>query len=169
MTAQRANRSWDPELSAGTARNPSAQTMNKLTGLFLIGTTCVTAVCAEIPSIIANGFDAYKGSGSKAALAIWLQDAPPTANVNTVGLPPDLGPGVEKPGAFGPMESYEVIATYSATSRLRRIYAVAYFQQGPLFFCFDLYRTKGAWVTYGLKLNTDPELVIPIELIEKRS
>ncbi len=143
--------------------------MKLFTRLFLIGTTCATAAFAELPSVIANGFEAYKGSGSKAALAIWLQDAPPTANVSTAGLPPDLGPGIEKPGAFGPMESYEVIGAYSASPRLRRIYAVAYFQQGPLFCCFDLYRTKGAWVTYGLKINTDPELVIPIELIEKKS
>ena len=143
--------------------------MKLFTGLFLIGMACVSAACAEVPSIIANGFDAYKGSGSKEALAIWLQGAPATANINTTGLPPDVGPGFEKPGAFGPMESYEVIATYSPTSRLRRIYAVAYFPQGPLFCCFDLYRIKGVWVTYELKLNILPEQVLSIELIEKSS
>jgi len=142
--------------------------MNPLRTLLLVGMTCASAACAEVPPLIANGFEAYKASGSRAALAIWLQDAPATANINTVGLPPDVGPGFEKPGAFGPMESYEVIATYNPTARLRRVYAVAYFPQGPLFCCFDLYRVKGAWVTYGLKLNTVPEQVLPIELIERQ-
>jgi len=141
--------------------------MNQITRLLLIGITCASAAYAEVPSLIANGFEAYKGSGSKAALAIWLQDTQPNANINTVGMPPDVGPGFEKPGAFGPMESYEVVATYSPTARLRRIYAVAYFPQGPLFFCFDLYRMKGAWITYGLKIDTVSEQVFPIELIDK--
>lgn len=129
---------------------------------------CASAAYAEAPSLIANGFEAYKGSGSKAALAIWLQDSQPNANINTAGMPPDVGPGFEKPGAIGPMESYEVVASYSPTDRLRRIYAVAYFPQGPLFCCFDLYRMKGVWVTYGLRINTVPEQVFPIELIEKQ-
>ena len=127
--------------------------MKRLTRLFLAGLACASAACAEVPSIVTNGFDAYKSSGSREALAIWLQGAPATANINTTGLPPDIGPGFEKPGAFGPMESYEVVASYSPTSRLRRIYAVAYFPQGPLFCCFDLYRLKGVWVTYGLSSN----------------
>jgi len=118
--------------------------------------------------MIANGFDTFKSTGSsREALAVWLQGAPATANIDTVGLPPDVGPGFEKPGAIGPMEAYEVVAVYSTTPRLRRIYAVAYFPQGPLFCRFDLYRVKGAWVTYGLKIHTVPELVLPIELIEK--
>ena len=136
--------------------------------MFLAAMACLSAALgAELPPMIANGFEAYKSTGSREALAIWLQGAPATANINTIGLPPDVGPGFEKPGAFGPMESYEVVVVYSPTSRLRRIYAVAYFPQGPLFCSFDLYRLKGVWVTYGLKLNTVPEQVFPIELIER--
>lgn len=122
---------------------------------------------AQVPALIGVGFEAYKASGSKDAIAAWLRNAPPSAGINVEGLPPDIGPGFEKPGAFGPMDSYEIIASYSPTVRLRRIYAVAYFPQGPLFFRFDLYRTAGNWVTYGLKLNLDPEQVLPPELIEK--
>ncbi len=143
--------------------------MKPITRFFLVGLACVSAACAEVPTIIANGFDAYKSSGSREALAIWLQGSPATANIDTIGLPPDIGPGFEKPGAFGPMESCEVIAVYTPTARLRRIYAVAYFPQGPLFCRFDLYRIKGVWVTYALKLHTIPEQVLPVELIEKPS
>ena len=135
--------------------------------LFLAAILCLSAARAEVPSIIASGFEAYKASGSKGALAVWRQGAHPSAGVNTSDLPPDVGPGYEKPGAFGPMESYEIIAMFSTSARLRRIYAVAYFPQGPLFCCFDLYKVAGAWTTYGLKFNLVPEQVMPIELIER--
>jgi len=141
--------------------------MRPINGILAFAFVCLSAAGAEAPPLIANGFDAYKAAGSREAIAIWLQGAPATATISTVGLPADIGPGFEKPGAFGPMESYEIVAVYSPTSRLRRIYAVAYFPQGPLFCCFDLYRSKGTWLTYGLKLNIVPEQVLPIELIEK--
>jgi hypothetical protein len=56
---------------------------------------------------------------------------------------------------------------YSPTTRLRRIYAVAYFPQGPLFCSFDLYRISGNWTTYGLKFGQRPDDVLPAEVIEK--
>jgi hypothetical protein len=65
------------------------------------------------------------------------------------------------------MESYVIIAVYSPTLRLRRVYAVAYFPQGPLFCCFDLFRNSGVWTTYGLKFNLSPDQVLPVDLIEK--
>jgi hypothetical protein len=135
--------------------------------MFLVGAICLSAAGAEIPSIIASGFDAYKSSGSKAALATWLRGAQPSAGINTSGMPPDVGPGTEAPDAFGPMDSYEVIAMYSPSSRVRRVYAVAYFPQGPLFCCFDLFKVSGAWTTYGLKFSLSPEQMLPVELLEK--
>jgi hypothetical protein len=141
--------------------------MKTLTRLLLLGLMCLSVARADVPALIANGFDAYKAGGSKGALAIWLKGVQSTANINTSGLPPDIGPGYEAPGAYGPMESYEVMAMYGPTARLRRIYAVAYFPQGPLFCCFDLYRVSGAWTVYDLKFSTTPDQVVPVELIEK--
>lgn len=141
--------------------------MKTFTKLVLAGLLCLSVARAEVPSIIASGFEAYKATGSKDALKIWLRGGQPSALINTSGLPPDVGPGFEIPGAFGPMESYEVVAVFSPSARLRRVYAVAYFPQGPLFCCFDLYKTQGSWITYGLKFDLSPDQVLPIELIEK--
>jgi hypothetical protein len=141
--------------------------MKSLKILFLAAMLAAASARADVPSIIASGFDAYKASGSKGALAIWLRGAPPSANLNTAGLPPDVGPGSDGTDAFGPMESYEVLAAYSPSARLRRIYAVAYFPQGPLFCSFDLCRISGAWTVYGLKFSVTADQVLPVDLIEK--
>lgn len=141
--------------------------MKTLLRLLLLSTLFLSVARAEVPALIANGFEAYKAGGSKGALAIWLKGAQTSANMNTSGLPPDIGPGYEAPGAYGPMESYEVIAMYSPTVRLRRVYAVAYFPQGPLFCSFDLYRVSGAWMVYDMKFSVTADPVLPLELIDK--
>ena len=143
--------------------------MTSFFNVVLLGLLSAGAARAEVPALVASGFEAYKAAGSKEALAIWLKGAPPSAGTAIEGLPPDVGPGFEKPGAFGPMESYEILATFSPSTRLRRVYAVAYFPQGPLFCCFDLYRTSNGWTTYGLKLNLVPDQVLPVDLLEKSS
>ena len=50
---------------------------------------------------------------------------------------------------------------------MRRIYAVAYFPQGPLFCSVDLCRISGAWTVYGLKFSVTADQVLPVDLIEK--
>jgi hypothetical protein len=123
---------------------------------------------AEVPSLISSGFDAYKASGSKGALAVWLRGvAQPVGKFDLSGLPVTANPGSETPDEWGPMESYEILAVFSPTSRLRRVYAVAYFPQGPLFCSFDLYKASGAWTTYGLKFSQRPDDVLPVDVIEK--
>jgi hypothetical protein len=141
--------------------------MKSLARLLLAFLVCAAAARAEVPSLIASGFDAYKASGSKGALAIWLRGSPATAAMGAASLPPDLGTGFDNTGAYGPMESYEILAVYSPTTRIRRIYAVAYFPQGPLFCSFDLFKSSGSWTTYFLKFSLTPDQVLPVELIEK--
>jgi hypothetical protein len=141
--------------------------MKKIAALLAAGLMCLSASAVDVPNLIGSGFEAYKASGSKAAVAVWLRSAPAGANINTSGLPPDIGPGVESPDAWGPMDSYEIVAAFSPTARLRRIYAVAYFPQGPLFCSFDLYKVSGAWTVYATKFSPRPDEVLPVELIEK--
>jgi len=141
--------------------------MKSLAALLIAGLMGASSLRADVPSIIASGFEAYKASGSKGALAVWLRGAQSSAGINTAGLPPDPAPGLDSSNVFGPMESYEILAMYSPSARLRRIYAVAYFIQGPLFCSFDLYRESGAWTTYGLKFSVTPDPVLPEELINK--
>jgi hypothetical protein len=135
--------------------------------LLLVFLVFTGAARAEVPSLIASGFDAYKASGSKGALATWLRGSPATAAIGAAGLPPDVGTGSENAEGYGPMESYEILAVYSPSTRLRRIYAVAYFPQGPLFCSFDLFKNSGSWTTYFLKFSISPDQVLPVELIEK--
>jgi hypothetical protein len=144
--------------------------MKFLTGLLLAALLGASAARAEVPSIITSGFDSYKASGSKGALAIWLRGAQPALNnAVRIGLPVlDNGSGAEPTDTFGPMESYEVLATFSPSARIRRVYAVAYFPQGPLFCRFDLFKMSGSWTTYDLKFGTAADDILPADVIEKQ-
>jgi hypothetical protein len=142
--------------------------MKILTRLFFALMLCTCVARAEVPSVVASGFDAYKASGLKGALAAWLRGAQPNvAAAATVGIPPEPEPGADLAGAWGPMESYEILAVYSPSPRLRRVYAVAYMPTGPVFCRIDLCKTAGIWTTYDLRLNLSPDSLLPIELIEK--
>ncbi len=142
--------------------------MKPLTRLLFAALIWASAAHAEVPSLIASGFDAYKASGSKGALAIWLRGVvQPSARFDLSGLPVSTAAGADTPEEWGPMESYEILAVYSPAPRLRRVYAVAYFPQGPLFCSFDLYRISGNWTTYGLRFSQRPEDIVPVDLIEK--
>jgi hypothetical protein len=135
--------------------------------LLLASLAFAVAARADVPSIVSSGFDAYRASGSKGAIAIWLKGAQPSAKLDVSGLPVTSAPGAETIEEWGPMESYEVLAAFSPSTRLRRIYAVAYFPQGPLFCCFDLCRISGSWTTYGLKFSQRADDILPPDLIEK--
>ncbi len=142
--------------------------MKFLARLLFAALVCTAAARADVPSLIASGFDAYKASGSKGALAIWLRGVvQPSPRLDLSGLPVSIPAGSDTPEEWGPMESYEIVAVYSPTARLRRVYAVAYFPQGPLFCSFDLYKISGNWTTYGLKFGQRPDDVLPPDVIEK--
>jgi hypothetical protein len=142
--------------------------MKIITRLLLAVLLCTCAARAEVPSVVSGGFEAYKASGLRSALAAWLRGAQPfVAGVATAAIPPEPEPGAELSGAWGPMESYEILAVYSPSPRLRRVYAVAYMATGPVFCRIDLCKTAGSWTTYDLRLNLSPDALLPVELIEK--
>lgn len=141
--------------------------MKTYIGLLIAGLMGLSTARADVPSLVASGFDGFKASGPKGALAIWLRgSALSSTSASAFGLP-DVGAGSDSADGGGLMESYEILGAFSPTSRLRRIYAVAYFPQGPLFCSFDLYRASGTWVTYGLRFSARPDDFLPLELINK--
>jgi hypothetical protein len=142
--------------------------MKLLTRFLFAALLCSCVARAEVPSLVASGFDAYKASGLKGAMANWLRGAQPYVGAAaTNGIPPEPEAGTEVAGAWGPLESYEILAVYSPSSRLRRVYAVAYMPGGPVFCRFDLCKNAGSWTMYDLRLNLSPDTLLPIELIEK--
>jgi hypothetical protein len=129
---------------------------------------CACVAHAEVPAVVTSGFDAYKASGLKSAIATWLRGSQPyVAATATTAVPPEPEAGAELAGVWGPMESYEILAVYSLSPRLRRVYAVAYLATGPVFCRIDLCKSTGSWITYDLRLNLSPDALLPVELIEK--
>jgi hypothetical protein len=142
--------------------------MKTLTRFLFAALLCTCAARAEVPGIVTGGFEAYKASGLKSALTTWLRGAQPSiAVVATSAIPPEPEAGSELTGIWGPMESFEILAVYSPSPRLRRVYAVAYTPAGPVFCRIDLCKSTGSWVTYDLRLNVSPDALLPVELIER--
>jgi hypothetical protein len=129
--------------------------------LFLTG----SFLAADPPPIIKDGFESYKENGVASGFETWLRGSALEGDTTTkVGV---LGGMTQIEAAYGKMESYEILATFSPTVRLRRVYAVSYHAKGPVFSYFDVYRTEKAWVVYMLNFNTKPQEILPRPLIDK--
>jgi hypothetical protein len=139
--------------------------MNKI--IIVLALLSSSAAFADSSSIVKAGFEALKAKGASEACSVWLHgsalEGDTTTKLSVVG-------GISQiEAAYGSMDSYEIVASYSPTSRLRRVYAVVYYAKGPTFYYFDLYKTDADWVVYMLNVNTKPQLVFPDELINKKA
>jgi hypothetical protein len=126
-----------------------------------------TVLADEAPSIVAEGFEALKAKGPDEALSTWTRGSALEGDTSTkIGF---IGGVSQIESAYGHIESFEILASYSTASRLRRVYAVAYLPKGPVFFNFDVYRTETGWVIYMMNFNTKPVEILPRELVDKKA
>jgi hypothetical protein len=135
--------------------------------LFVLILMVSSVAVAETPSIVTDGFEKYKDKGASEALATWLHgsalEGDTTTRLNMIG-------GITQiEAAYGPIESYEILAIYCPSSKLRRVYAVSYHAKGPVFWNFDLYRATTGWVDFMFNCNTKPQVILPEELIDKKA
>jgi hypothetical protein len=139
--------------------------MNKIASILLVLLLSTAARAAETPSIIKEGFDAYKERGVAAGFERWMRGS--ALEGDTTTKLQILGGMTQIEAAYGKIESYEVIATFAPTKRLQRIYTVSYHAKGPIFGYFDLYATEKGWVGYMFNFNTKPQEILPRSLLDK--
>ncbi len=139
--------------------------MRSITLLTIALFLCRAITAAEPPSIIKDGFDAYKEKGAASAFETWLRGS--ALEGDTTTKLSVLGGITQIEAAYGKVESFEVIATFTPTARLRRVYAVSYHAKGPVFSYFDLYKSEKSWVIYMLNFNTKPQDILPRSLLDK--
>jgi len=139
--------------------------MKKLLTLSVLALSLSCNALAETPSLVEDGLRAYMKDGASAAVTVWFRGSAiendKNQRLNTLSFLAQLEAG------YGAVESYEMVATFSPTSRLRRVYAICYYAKGPAYMCFDLYNSSSGWIICLYNINPKPLEVFPRELLER--
>jgi hypothetical protein len=122
-----------------------------------------TAQSAEVPPIVVAGLDAYRASGIRAALDVWLKGSPVGANsAATEQIIQGLAP-IE--ASYGGMIGHDVLRTVAIGPHVRRVYVTLLYERGPLYAFFDCYRAAQGWIIPGFLSNTKPQEILPPALL----
>jgi hypothetical protein len=120
---------------------------------------------AEPATIVTDGLAAFQRSGSEAAVAAWTQGWSPDDSSKVRVLKESLAAMGQ---AYGEVEGYEVLHTFTLSSRIRRTYAVIWYDGRPLFAFFQAYEApEGHWRILDLKWNTNWTEVLPATLVDQ--
>jgi len=65
---------------------------------------------------------------------------------------------------YGAYQSFDLIAAYDLTQRVRLVYVVMNFEKGPVFGKFICYRSDREWMVTNFVLNTKDTEVLPTEV-----
>jgi len=133
--------------------------------LLLIIPSASSAQEAEPAPIVTEGLAAFQRSGSEAAVTTWTQGWVPDDSSKVRVLKESLATMRQ---AYGEVEGYEVLHTFTLSSRIRRSYVVIWFDGRPLFTFFQAYEApEGHWRILDLKWNTNWTEVLPVTLVDR--
>lgn len=120
------------------------------------------AMIGDVPRIVLDGFAAYRKSGRRAALDLWLETSPAAATANIDQLTATLA---QIEGLYGSMIGYDVLRVVHVGTRVRRVYFIVLYEKGPLYGYIDCYQTSQGWVVPGFLTNAQPGLILPPDLL----
>lgn len=121
-----------------------------------------SAMIADVPRVVLDGFDAYRKSGLRAGLDAWLKTSPVAATVNLEQMMSALS---QIEGLYGRMTGYDVLRVVHVGTRVRRVYFVVLYEKGPLYGYIDCYQTSQGWVVPGFLTNAQPGVILPPDLL----
>jgi hypothetical protein len=139
--------------------------MKSIVLIILLSVAILSSALAQkdVPSVVADGLNAYQKSGGKAALAVWLKGSPmendTTTNIGMSGL---LG---QIDTAYGKMVGFDVLQVVAISPALQRIYILIKFEKGPVYSSFDCYKAGANWIIPIMNLNTKASEVLPANLL----
>lgn len=130
---------------------------------------CINPAIAEAPTARAHveiGASAYLKDGANAAITAWLKGGPfegntqATAQANLLRQVEDI---------LGKPEGFEVISENAISPKLTMILSVVYYQKGPLFGRFLIYKlASGSWVATEFRFDADAAKVFPSSALHGR-
>ncbi|MGH9587535.1 MAG: hypothetical protein ACRD3F_11325 [Acidobacteriaceae bacterium] len=111
-----------------------------------------------VPDVVLAGLQAYKNGGAQAAVQAWIKGGPLDGSADASS---DVRALDQIQQAYGGYRSCDVIHAGDLTRRIRVIYLAMYFERGPLFAKFVVYRTGATWVLTSFKFNSDADAILP--------
>jgi hypothetical protein len=127
--------------------------------LFLaLATVGAAAERDEIPESILLGLKTYQTSSYSVAVELWLKNAaveqPEEFKKELLGL-------ARAEQIYGVYEGFDVVQQLSFSPRTKRITLVLYFEKGPLWADFDVFRRKdNTWAINGAHLSLSVDGVL---------
>lgn len=111
-----------------------------------------------VPDIVRAGLDAYRNGGALGAVQAWVKGGPLDGSAEEST---DVRALDQIQQTYGGYRSFDVIHAGNLTRRIRVIYLAMYFEKGPLFAKFVVYRTGATWVLTSFKFNSDADAILP--------
>lgn len=116
----------------------------------------------DVPRIVTAGFAAYEAKGSRGAIAVWLEGSPASNPATTEQMIASLTP-IE--AVYGNVIGHDILLVVPVSPSLRRVYAIARYERGPLFISFDCYRAGKEWIIPMFLTNTRAADILPASLL----
>lgn len=122
-----------------------------------------TAFSQGTNSIVVRGFDAYRVTGSRTALDLWLKDS-------AIALDPQARDRLYQnlfqiQGTYGKYQSYQILKEVVIANDLTRVYATLFLERGPVYISFDVYKKISGEVISCLNFSTKAEPILPTEIL----
>jgi hypothetical protein len=115
------------------------------------------------PDIIGSGFDAYQKDGVQAAMTVWLKNS--AIENDSAGRMQMAGGLGTLQGAYGRFTGWEIVRAVKLGESVRRVYIVAKFERGPIFFAFDCYQAAAGWTISTFDMHTKPSSIFPAAIL----
>ena len=136
--------------------------------LFLLGMGDTLARDLEadsaLPPIIAAGFDAYRAGGAQAALTSWLKGS---ALEGEKQAQSQAGMLVQIEAFYGKFQRAFSLGSFTLSLNTTLVYVQLDYEKGPVFGKFLTYRPGEKETIVQLTFNTDPDQVLPSQLLLK--
>lgn len=114
----------------------------------------------ELPRIVHQGIDLMRSGNCTEAMDLWIghwPDPQKSQMYDSCAVLQELG---------GTLHGYDVLRIVPLTSHVTRVYLVLLYQKQPIYFMVLVYKPgEQAWTVNTINWNTDPDKVIPKELV----
>lgn len=112
----------------------------------------------DSPTIVQNGLDTYRTTGSKAALDVWLAKSALAASDVRTTLQNKFN---DLETANGKMDRFEQIGTFALTQSVRIGWYTICYSKGVAFVEFTAYQGKSSWIITNIRVSTDYHDILP--------
>jgi hypothetical protein len=124
----------------------------------------VAAAETALPSTVAAGFDAYKSGGPQAAMTAWLKGSPLETDKQAQSQSAML---LQIETYYGKFISASPLGSFEPSPGVTLTFAGLKYEKGPVFARFMTFRTGDKEAIVVLKFHTNPEEILPSQLLYK--